>query len=212
MDVLAYLKDNAYWLVPAAMSLLASLRNAFKSRPAAEGFLDALIDVLSCVSYKGEKGLAGRASVPGLRSKKAAKPQLKAINVLLPLALVGGLAGCACWSAERRNAPECAVLHGVLDCTEDAALSTLAPALAEIIHNAIENAASPDWSWVLAQLKGAGVKDGGCILAQLVDQFLRAPAAPGGAKSDALDALEEFKLEYNIDKICVNRGGRRICL
>jgi hypothetical protein len=120
---------------------------------------------------------------------------------LLALAvLCVSLAGCQCWQPEHRNEPACAILHEVIDCTKDAALSTLAPAAAKVIAGLLSANPTADWNEALRSLEDAGIKDGGCVLAYVQAELnTKMSVSPGAKKRDVLAGVKmKANAQYKI--------------
>jgi len=110
------------------------------------------------------------------------------------------LPSCACDAPEKRNTIGCAVLHQVIDCTVDAALSNLGPAAAAIIAQATSGG-PVNWDNLLASLEGAGIKDGGCLIAQLQNDFaIKAASSPQHADNmkAGQSALTRYKIKNKL--------------
>ena len=200
---LEWLKHNSPWLVPVAAGVLANLYNGLSEYPKQRAFVRWLIDVLSFVTKKdsanslkmpfsSSKAPAGKSHMLAKRPKQPPAPPVAAL--LLPFLLIG-MTSCACWTPEHRNDKGCAVLHQIIDCTTDV-IKDLAPSVVGIITNSINGNSSPDWDGLLQRLEGMGIKDGGCILAQLENDFI---TKPGASPEHMLKAkqvssmLEKFK-------------------
>lgn len=123
------------------------------------------------------------------------------VAVLIPFLLVSGLlmSSCACWKPEHRNDTGCAILHQVIDCSKDAAISNLGPAVAGIVSEFMTGQTNVDWDGVLQRLEATGIKDGGCIIASLENDLLsKASMSPmAGMKAKAAsDTLMKFKQHF----------------
>lgn len=104
-------------------------------------------------------------------------------NLLLALIaiLLAPIAGCRCFKPEHRNEPACAVLNQVVDCTESAVVTNIAqfkPLLQQVIALATGQGGQIDWSKVEQALTGMGIKDGGCIMADLEKDFMTPASTP----------------------------------
>lgn len=131
--------------------------------------------------------------------KPAAEAKIKATSVLLLLVLM--LTGCSFFKSEAKHAGSVTI-----DCTtgELAKLEALTPViLPQIIDDA-------DWSIVASQLEGAGVRVGGCVLANLIDRYVSTirMATPDGMSS-ANESLSRFRQSLGSDvKFKTNFGTR----
>jgi len=158
---------------------------------------------LDYISFVTKKDSPGTFKAPFKASKKPDSISdvtvLKGTSLLLAfaaLALGTFVAGCACYTPQARNDKTCIVLHQIIDCTQDAALQNLAPLAVAIIGEILNNQQSPNWPAIEARIEGAGIKDGGCILAQLEADFAGRPTADKerATKAKAVsDMLLRFK-------------------
>lgn len=127
------------------------------------------------------------------------KPILSILAIVLAL---GTLSSCQCFQPETRNTPACAVLHQIIDCTKDAVLSNLSPPIAALIRSYLSDPnQTPNWDGLISALEGAGIKDGGCIIAQLMADFVNKPSSDPMRMvraKEALSALDRYKARHNI--------------
>lgn len=89
--------------------------------------------------------------------------------------------GCGCFQAEHRNDPVCAILNQVVDCTESSVVANtnqFKPLVQALIAKATGQGGQIDWSQVELALGGIGVKDGGCILADVEKDYLTPANTP----------------------------------
>ena len=104
------------------------------------------------------------------------------------------LASCACFKPETRNNPECAILNQIVDCTESAVMA-LAPQFLPIIKQLLAEATGAggqiDWTRVEKALISIGIKDGGCILAELAKDFLTPPGPNPQAEPPEVMAMKK---------------------
>lgn len=101
---------------------------------------------------------------------------LLALSALM-FALVLGASGCYCWQSAHRNEPACVVVHQAIDCTEDS-VRELAPAVAGVIMTYLSGTGEPDWAAILARLETLGLRNAGCVLAQVESSFLKPTVGP----------------------------------
>lgn len=141
----------------------------------------------------------------------------KIVSLLLGLSLCGflfSLSGCACWTdASKNNTPGCIVAHEIVDCSVGAVESAM-PYFVNIIGGLINGGVDPSnipWDNIVKQAEAMGIKDGGCFLAELKNQFF-GPAAEepmrmamgssmAGTKLSALrqkttDLLTDYKVKH----------------
>ncbi len=112
------------------------------------------------------------------------------------------LGGCACWTNQQKmNTPACVVAHDVVDCTTNDVAGEL-PYFASIIGKLLSGGMNPNnipWSDIVAQAEGMGIKDGGCLLAQLKSLLF---GSPGGSQEFMAtrktlgDILEQYKMKH----------------
>lgn len=84
---------------------------------------------------------------------------------------------CACFQAAHRNDPQCAIIGQVVDCTEAAVMANTTqfkPLVQQLIAEATGAGGKIDWTIVEKGLGSIGVKDGGCILALIQNDYLTA--------------------------------------
>ena len=183
---LDWLKHNSPWLVPVAAGVLANLYNGLSEYPKQRAFVRWLIDLLSIVTkkdsanslkmpFRSSKAPEGKLSMLKKRQKPPTPPAPLAVAVLLPFLFIT-LTGCACWQPEHKNDPKCIVVRQIVDCTTDA-IKDMGPVVAGLIGGLINGNTNVDWDMVLSRLEGAGIKDAGCILANLENDFMTKPAA-----------------------------------
>lgn len=126
------------------------------------------------------------------------KPILSLLALVVALT---ALPGCGCFTPEKRNEPACAVLHQVIDCTTDA-LKNIGPVVAAMIRTYVSDPnQTPNWDGLIGALEGAGIKDGGCIVAQLMADFIGKPSADPMRMvraKEALSAFERYKFRHQI--------------
>ena len=101
------------------------------------------------------------------------------LTVLLLTSLIIIVPGCKCLQPEHRNDPICVVLHtlegDLIDCTKDAAISTIPqfePIVIELIAKVTGSDGKIDWPAFEASLGSLGIKDGGCLLADIEKQYI----------------------------------------
>lgn len=92
--------------------------------------------------------------------------------VLLLCALGMGSASCQCWQPQHKNDVGCIVLHQIIDCTTGEIVQLGSP-VASVIETYIAGQTSVDWGALEGALEAAGIKDTGCILAQLENDFVK---------------------------------------
>lgn len=94
------------------------------------------------------------------------------------LALVSVLTGCACSSEAHRNDTVCVIAHDIVDCTESGVIAVapqFLPVVLALVNQLTGGDGSVDWASVEASLLSLGLRDGGCILAELESQFASKP-------------------------------------
>lgn len=100
---------------------------------------------------------------------------------LLGISLLTTMSGCACWTdATKKDTPACVAEHDVVDCTEGAVEAVL-PALAQIVLGFITQGIAVDWSAVTVDAENLGLKDGGCLLAEIQQLLDSAPPSASPA-------------------------------
>jgi len=177
-----WLKTNWPWLSPIVLGVCANLYNGLSKYPTAKSWMKWVIDMLSLVSksdsdgtfklpFKSSKAPAGK---PNMRTGKPASVPAVVASLLIAFMLLN--TGCACWKPEGKNDPKCIVLREVVDCTTGA-LKDLGPALGGVLAVLMSGNTEIDWNVILDRLKGAGLTDAGCILAELQKDFMGKPAA-----------------------------------
>lgn len=192
---------QANWKLIAGLLYAAlNLANAVVKGPEAKSVVGKLIDALAFLTRKDADGTL---KIPLARSKAGsnAKMKLPALLPLLPLVL---LASCACWQPEHRNDKGCAILHSVIDCTKDALTKQLGRTVSSIIAGFLAGNVSVDWDMLLTRLEEAGIKDGGCILAQIQNDLLSKPAASptdGERAKIVAGALARWKVKHGLDGV-----------
>lgn len=108
------------------------------------------------------------------------------------------LPSCACWKPEHRNDPQCAIIHGIVDCTESSVIALLPqfkPVVQQLIAEATGADGKVDWTVVEKGFGALGVKDGGCILADIEKDYLE--STPPGAPPEQLAARASFKANFD---------------
>lgn len=126
-------------------------------------------------------------------------------SVVIAIALLFSLttlSGCSCWTPEKRNDPACAVLHQIIDCTTDVVMSNLGPAVIGMIQTYVSDPnQTPNWDGLVAALEAAGIKDGGCLVAQIQADYLTKPAmgtAYQASATAAKNALSQYKARHKL--------------
>lgn len=102
------------------------------------------------------------------------------LNVVVLAFIALTVPSCACWQPQHRNDPGCAVLHNVVDCSVaevQAIIPEFKPLVVQLIVEATGADGKIDWTTVEKGLAAFGLKDGGCILADIEKDFLE-PALP----------------------------------
>jgi hypothetical protein len=119
-------------------------------------------------------------------------------SFLVGIAMFMTLPGCACWTDEtKKNTPACVAEHDVVDCTEGAVEAVL-PALAQIVLGFITQGIAVDWSAVTADAESLGLKDGGCLLAE-IQALLNTPSATPAmvaVRRSASDTFGNYKTKH----------------
>ncbi len=73
-----------------------------------------------------------------------------------------------CLQEANRNTIACVVEHDVVDCTKNTIVSAeFLPLILTIVDTITEADGTVDWSKLEARLESLGIRDGGCILAEL---------------------------------------------
>lgn len=88
------------------------------------------------------------------------------------------LPSCTCFQPAHRNDPGCAVLNQVVDCTEanvEALIPQFKPIVLELIAKATGADGTIDQAALDQSLIALGVKDGGCILADIENDYVNKP-------------------------------------
>lgn len=124
--------------------------------------------------------------------------------------------GCYCWQASHRNEPACVVVHQVIDCTVDTA-KDLTPAVAGIVMTYLQGTTEPDWAALLLRLESMGLRDAGCVLAQVENDFMRPSVGPkldlarAARSKDFGDRFLAWKLTHGLTgvKFKLPDGGLR---
>lgn len=135
------------------------------------------------------------------------KPGSKISIVLLPLLLFWST-GCACTTVAHRQDPACVVVNGLIDCSADVGLN----AVQELIQEYVNDRASVDWKMVEQRLIDMGVKDGGCVLAYILNSGRMAKSS--AKYSDVEAVLTNFKARLHVEnvKYCIVRDtGGKVC-
>jgi len=116
--------------------------------------------------------------------------------------LLVSLSGCACWTdKEKMNTPACIVAHDVVDCTLSAVEGSI-PYFVNIIGSLINGGMDPNnipWDDIATQAEAMGIKDGGCLLAelkQLVFSKMQASPAMASASKKLSDTLDAYKKKH----------------
>ena len=129
---------------------------------------------------------------------------MKPIQTLLLILVLFGIAlpqgGCACWQPAHAQDKQCVVLHQVIDCTETAA-ATLGPILAGILSAfVLQGNVSVDWTAIEQYLEAAGIRDGGCLLAQLENDII-------GKAQGSPEKMERAKVVGNVFRTWKEKMG-----
>ena len=113
-------------------------------------------------------------------------------------------ASCACWQPAHAQDKACVVLHQVIDCTETS-VATLGPVVAGIISVFVQQGnVNIDWTAVEAKLEAAGIRDGGCVLAQLENDIIgKAQASPEKMERVKVvsDVFWRFKAKHGLHEV-----------
>lgn len=219
-SVLHYLVSNWKWMAPVLGYILLNIANGLTSHPDLANWLHRTVDFITLTTHSDSPGtfkMLFTKSKPPLTKLQPITPTNPTARVaaIIPILFVPSfvlLSSCACWQPEHRNDPGCVIVHQIIDCTGD----NLPTSIAGVILAYISGTASPDWNFVLAQLENAGVKDGGCILAQLLNDYAAKPgAAPEKAKAKSMsDMLVSFKAKLGIPdvkyKVSMATGATRL--
>lgn len=127
------------------------------------------------------------------------KPILSLLALVMALTT---LPGCGCFTPEKRNDPVCVVLHQVIDCSVDVVQKNLGPAVVALIRTYVgDPSQTPNWDGLITALEGAGIKDGGCIIAQLMADFIGKPTADPARMlraKEAISAFDRYKIKHNL--------------
>jgi len=202
-------------LVAGLLYAALNLANALVKGPEAKGFIGKLIDALSILT---RKEASGTLKMPLAKSKsRAGKMELPAALfpfIAVPLAGVL-LASCACFGPEKKDSLGCIIVRQIIDCTVDV-VKDLAPSVAGIVGSYINGAGTPDWDALLVRLEALGIRDAGCILAQLENDFITKPqSGPDAAMKakGAMDAFAQWKAKHGISsdvKFKIMAGGKEV--
>lgn len=131
--------------------------------------------------------------------KPLAANALNKVALLLPLGLgVLFISGCQCFQAAHRNDPGCAVVHQIVDCSEAtvvALLPELKPLVLSIIQKYTNGDGTVDWVAVGKEVGVLGIKDGGCVLADIQNDYLTNKTAGPKAKA-YLDGIASYRAQH----------------
>lgn len=119
-------------------------------------------------------------------------------NFLLPFFLF--MTGCVCFQPAHRNDPQCAVLNQVVDCTEQAVIQNIAqfkPLVQQLIAEAKGENGAIDWTKVEKGLGGIGIKDGGCILADLEKDYMTPATGLTAEPPEIVTMKKSYHENYN---------------
>lgn len=124
-------------------------------------------------------------------------PSGSSARAILPLLLIPLLSGCYCMKPDHKAEPKCVLQAAVIECAETNLTSVL-PFVAGIVMNLISGQ-PVDPSALIAQLEGAGFKDGACILAALED-YVRHLSASKASEQDTRAAVVHDALRLWLEK------------
>lgn len=177
-EITVWFKANWPWLSPVVLITLASIYNGVSEYPKAKSFIQWLIDIVSLTTKKDSEGSLKLPFMPSKAPKGKPNMRTGAASAWLPVLLFSSmyLMGCACWKPEGRAIKACVVVRQVVDCTT-AEIKDIGPVVSKILGGLISGGATVDWDMILARLEGAGLKDAGCIIANLQNDFVSKPAA-----------------------------------
>lgn len=201
---------NKIWIIPMLSWLALDLANGLKKYPGASSRFLWLHGLLDRLSVHSNADAPGTFKMPLKRSKRpgstgGASGRIPAAAALLPFLFLAS--SCQCFKAETRNTPACAILNQIIDCTTDAVLSNLGPSVVAMIRTFVADPnQTPNWEGLTDALIAAGIKDGGCIIAQLQADFLKLnkPSADPvmmAARKSAANALARFKQKNGISNV-----------
>lgn len=122
------------------------------------------------------------------------------MNLVRPLLLLVifslAVPSCICFQPAHRNDPQCAILNQVVDCTEDAVQALLPqfkPMVKQLIAEATGEGGKIDWTQVEKGLGSLGVKDGGCILADVEKDYLNTPSGLAAERPELAAMKASYK-------------------
>lgn len=206
-----YFKIIAPWLVVAG---IPSIIVGLSSYPKAAGVvtilqtlsnvLKQLLNPLSLLTHKDSPGTfkmplcmskAPANSMYGEISKKG--PPSTPLIPLLMLALFSS--SCACWTQEHKNDVGCVVVRQIIDCTTNQATATVVPIVLSMVETFISGSTAVDWGMIEQKLEAFGIRDAGCILASLEDDFLNK------AKASQMSAAHAIGLHAMRERYAVNK-------
>lgn len=119
---------------------------------------------------------------------------------LLLIPILFFITSCGCFKPETRNDPKCAVINQIVDCTEQAVMQNIMqfkPLVQSLIAAATGQGGQIDWSKVELGLAGIGVKDGGCILADLEKDYLTPATGLQALPPAAMAARASYHENYH---------------
>lgn len=133
--------------------------------------------------------------------KSSGGPGCAALVLVLAASLMS-VSGCSCWTQQQKmNTPACVIARQVVSCTGNAVMSGMGQVAVDIIQAYIQTNPKPDWHFLEQKLEGAGISDGGCIIAQIeADLGVKAMASPDLApKYEGVhDLLLTWKIDHHI--------------
>lgn len=86
------------------------------------------------------------------------------------LLVLSQLSACACSSAADRNSAACVIQSSIVDCTVDAVTSVVPqflPVALELVSALTGGGGTLDWAALEKAFVGLGIRDGGCLLAEV---------------------------------------------
>lgn len=222
-NVIPFLTANYKWILALVSLILFNLGNGLKDYPTLASrllWVHALLDRLSIVTNANSPRtfkMLGTRSKPPVGKTVVSGVIGAPVAALLPFLLLLS-ASCSCFTPATRNTPQCVILNNIIDCSEDVVIANLGPAVSKIIQSYIAAPnQSPNWTALDAALEAAGIKDGGCIIAQLQADFLgavKADPAYAASVKDAAVAFNAYKARHGLSKVQyrVKSGGKVVVL
>ncbi len=163
------------WILNLALAMGTTFAALFAlGQPTWDQLFTALIESLKIAAGSALAYQAVKDAAPSV-AKATKKVVVPAVAVILCLFTLTQLTACAtCKEELHRNDFKCVLINDIVDCTVDQAVAVapqFLPLVAYVISLVTGTDGTIDWAALEQALVAFGIRDGGCILAALENQY-----------------------------------------